>query len=163
MSMMFQMRGDRSVIQFLNSYSQAVQDIILRKWQTLATSLSDRIKEKLSGEVLNARTGRLRASIVSRIYAGKSHVTLSIGSRGDVSYAALHEYGGTVLIPAIYPTKSSVLRFYVGGVKRFARHTAAHTVHIPERSYVRSTMDEMIHVFSDSLIDAAVAAREQAR
>lgn len=163
MSMMFQMRGDRSVIEFLQSYSGRVQDIILRKWQSLATSLSDRVKEKLSGEVLNARTGRLRASIVSRIYEGKGHVTLSIGSRGDVPYASLHEYGGSVMIPAIYPNKSNVLRFYVGGVKRFARHTAAHVVHLPERSYIRSTMDEMIIVFSDSLIDAAIAARSQSR
>ena len=163
MSMLFQLRGDSTVIEFLQSYPARVQDVILRKWQEAATRISDRIKQKLSGEVLHPKTGRLRASIVARVYAGKSHVTLSTGSRGDVPYAALHEYGGTVLIPPIVPIKASVLRFYTGYAKVFARHTAAHLVNIPERSYVRSTMDEMIPSFSDLLIDAAIEARSRRR
>lgn len=161
--MLFQLRGDRSVIDFLQSYSARVQEMILLKWQEAATRISDRVKEKLSGEVLSPKTGRLRASIVARVYTGKSHVTLSLGSRGDVPYAALHEYGGTVLIPSIVPVKRSVLMFYTGYAKVFAKRTAAHVVHMPERSYVRSTMNEMIPSFSDLLIDAAIEAAASRR
>ena len=50
-----------------------------------------RVKEKLSGEVLNVRTGRLRRSIVERVESSGSVVTGIVGT--NVEYAAPHEYG----------------------------------------------------------------------
>ena len=114
------------------------------KASVLASALADKVKyDKLSGGALNARSGALRDSIVSAVTVGPDGVSVSVGSAGDVKYAAIQEYGGKTAAHEILPDKAGVLAFVSGGVQRFARRVEHPGSVIPERSYLRSSLDEM--------------------
>lgn len=162
-SMIFKMHGDDEVTGLLNSLGPTVREAVVRKWQDMASRISERVKQRLSGEVLSPKTGALRSSIYGRVYVGTNHVTLSVGSRGDVPYAALHEYGGVIEIPRIEPSKARVLSFIVGGVRRYAMWTRAHPARYPARPYLRPTLDEMLPDIRQQLIDALNEASRRGR
>ncbi len=110
----------------------------------LAGALADKVKDdKLSGQVLNALSGDLRASIVSEASVDGDDVVGSVGSTGDVKYAAIQEYGGKTAAHEILPSKAEALAFIVGGALRFARRVEHPGSVIPERSYLRSSLEEM--------------------
>ncbi len=85
-----------------------------------------------------ARLDRRRS--VERTATGSA---ASVGSYGDVKYAAIQEYGGKTGAHEILPVKGKVLAFLVGGAMRFARRVEHPGSVIPERSYLRSSLDEM--------------------
>jgi phage gpG-like protein len=97
--------------------------------------VSDTVKNKLSGQVLNRVTGKLAQS---QNYNVTENV-LSVGS--NLSYAAIHEYGGEIT-----PDKGNFLRFEKGSKTIFARR-----VTIPPRPYLWPTIDED---FSNGRADA---------
>ena len=66
-----------------------------------------------------------------------------VGSYGDVKYAAIQEYGGKTAAHEILPDKGNVLAFLVAGAMHFARRVEHPGSIIPERSYLRSSLDEM--------------------
>jgi hypothetical protein len=117
--------------------------------QTGTRRLLSVVKDKLSGDVLNVRSGALRRSIVETgLVVGAGTVTDSVVSDGSVAYARIQEYGGRVNLPEIVPKSAKALAFEYGGRLVFARHAAAHVIEIPERSYLRASLDEQL----DSLI-----------
>jgi phage gpG-like protein len=122
--------------------AQAVQDALLGKADALRGALEARIQQKLSGEVLQIRSGALAASIISSIENDGSDTSVSISSTG-VPYAAIQEFGGKTAAHDIVAVKAKVLEFSAGGGQVFAR-----TVHhpgstIPSRSYLGSSLAEM--------------------
>jgi phage gpG-like protein len=121
---------------------QAVQDALLGQADALRGALEARIQQKLSGEVLQIRSGALAASIISSIENDGSDTSVSISSTG-VPYAAIQEFGGKTAAHDIVAVKAKVLEFSAGGGQVFAR-----TVHhpgstIPSRSYLGSSLAEM--------------------
>jgi phage gpG-like protein len=109
----------------------------------LAAALLDKVRlDKLSGGVLNSRTGALAASISADVAATSDGVTASVSSSG-VRYAGIQEYGGKTAAHEIVPTKGQALAFLVGGELRFARRIMHPGSVIPERSYLRSSLDEL--------------------
>ena len=118
------------------------------------------VQAKLSGGVLNARSGHLRDSIQAEMSEDDSSVAARIFSDGSVPYARIQEYGGRIEVPEMTPVNAKALAFAWHGRMVFAKHTAAHTVTIPERPYLHSSLAE----FADSFVDgirkvAAEAAR----
>ena len=63
-------------------------------------------------------------------------------SSGDVKYAGIHEFGGTIDIPEI-TAKGKALAFMRGGQQEFYKKVAAHTITMPERSFMRSSLADM--------------------
>ena len=159
---MFSVRleGDREVIQRLSSLPNRVRAALLKKTYALAIQLADRVRRKLSGEVLNVRSGDLRASIFEDVQSDATSVVGRVASSGDVRYAAIHEYGGTIPAHEIVPSKAQALMFVVGGKTVFARRVQIPDVQMPERSFMRSSLSEMKQQIVDGL---AEAAREGAR
>jgi phage gpG-like protein len=138
----------------LDAFPAALAGELAAKAQALGEALADKIRnEKLSGQVLNARSGALRDSIGAEVFSDGEDVSASVGSYGDVKYAAIQEYGGKTGAHEILPVKGKVLAFLVGGAMRFARRVEHPGSVIPERSYLRSSLDEM----SDEIL-AALAA-----
>ncbi len=128
----------------LDAFPAAVRNELAVKAQALSEALADKVRdEKLSGQVLNARTGALRDSIEAQASADGDEIVASVGSYGDVKYAAIQEYGGKTGAHEILPVKGKVLAFLVGGALRFARKVEHPGSVIPERSYLRSSLDEM--------------------
>jgi len=133
---------------------------LAEKANALATELQAKIQQKLAGEVLNTRSGALARSIVATIEDVSGNVAVSIASNGDVKYAAIHEFGGTIPPHEIVPDKAKALAFAVGGKEVFAARVNLPAVTMPERSYMRSSLAEMADAIGDKLTEAVVEAME---
>ena len=111
------------------------------------------VRDKLSGQALHVRSGRLRSSINWKITEESgSAVSGSVGT--GVEYAAAHEYGFKGLVNV-----SGHLRNVSSSTK--ATHAVrAHTrmVNMPERSFLRSSLRARRDLIVSSLREAAVRA-----
>jgi phage gpG-like protein len=144
-------------------YPAALQAALSAKTAELAATLADLIKnDKLSGAVLNSRTGALSDSIAANVSAGADGVLASVGSEGNVKYAAIQEYGGKTSAHEILPVKGDVLAFVIGDAQQFARRVEHPGSVIPERSYLRSALEDMKDEILAELADAAAQAWESA-
>jgi hypothetical protein len=114
------------------------------------------VQDKLSGDVLNSRSGKLLRSIRAEVSDDAEVISARVFSDGSVPYAQIQEYGGRVSIPAVSAVIAKAMAFAYEGRLVFARSVAAHVVDIPERSYMRSSLDEFAWTFVDE-INAAVA------
>jgi len=131
---------------------------LLEKATALAAELEVKIQQKLAGDALNPRTGALARSIVATIAAGAGNVSVSIATSGDVKYAAIHEFGGTIPPHEIVPDKARVLAFAVGGKQVFAARVNLPAVTMPQRSYLRSSLAEMADEIADAMTEAVAEA-----
>lgn len=130
--------------------------------------LQRRVKqEKLSGQVLHVRTGTLRRSINYAITSeGDNVITGVVGT--NVSYAAAHEYGfkGTVGVRSYVRENRGAGHWSSGSNKgsKWVRGKKTGTstivkahnrdVNIPERSFLRSALAEMLPDFRAEMQDA---------
>jgi phage gpG-like protein len=122
--------------------AQAVQDALSSQADALRGALEARIQQKLSGEVLQARSGALAASIVSSIENNGSATSVSISSSG-VPYPAIQEFGGKTAAHDIVAVRAKVLAFSAGGSQVFAKSVHHPGSTIPARSYLGSSLAEM--------------------
>jgi phage gpG-like protein len=147
----------------LEAYPAALTAALDDKAAELAAALVDLVQnDKLSGAVLSIRSGALRDSIVASVSADADGVAASVGSEGDVKYAAIQEYGGKTSAHEILPVKAQALAFVIDGVQHFARRVEHPGSLIPERSYLRSSLDDMQGEILAALADAAADAWEPA-
>jgi phage gpG-like protein len=146
----------------LDAYPTAIASELAAKAQELASALADKVKyEKLAGEALQSRSGALAASIAAEVSGDGEDVAATVGSFGDVKYAAIQEYGGKTGAHEILPSKASVLAFVAQGAIHFARRVEHPGSVIPERSYLRSSLDEMRAEIVAALAAAASEGWEQ--
>lgn len=122
-----------------------------------AARLTAMVQAKLSGEVLNVRSGTLRGSIGVETVEDGQGITARLFS--DTAYARIQEYGGRIVVPALVPVNAKALAFAYGGRMVFAARTAAHAVDIPERSYMRASLAEFEPAFIDAIRKLAADAR----
>jgi HK97 gp10 family phage protein len=147
--------GDRELVAKLTAMPSKVHDALRRKVTELALLLEAKVKsDKLSGQVLNVQTGALRRSIFETVEDSPTQVVGKVASSGDVKYAAIHEFGGKIDIPEIVPVKAKALHFMGAGGDVFAKRTRAHTVDMPERSFMRSSLADMQAQITQGLRDA---------
>jgi phage gpG-like protein len=145
--------GDRELIARLEAMPERVRRALVTKVTMLALKLEAKVKQKLSGEVLNKRSGALRRSIFNEVTETGSGVIGKVASSGDVKYAAIHEFGGTINVPEI-TAKGKALAFMRDGKMVFYKKVAAHTVTMPERSFLRSSLSDMREEITVDLTDA---------
>lgn len=108
-----------------------------------ATELAGYIKaDKLSGQVLNRRSGRLSASVHPVTEQTSSSISGGAGGGAGVPYAKIHEFGGMIPAHQIVAKNAQALSFTVDGIKRFAKSVQIPDVQMPERSYMRSAFKE---------------------
>ena len=147
--------GADALLARLDALPAALASDLALKAQALAEALADKVRnEKLSGQVLNARSGALRDSIAAQITNDGEDIVATVASVGDVKYAAIQEYGGKTAAHEILPSKAGALAFAEGGAMRFARRVEHPGSLIPARSYLRSSVEEM----SDEIVAALAAA-----
>jgi len=97
----------------------ALSSALEREVLALALKLTALVKQKLSGEVLHVRTGRLRRSIHLEMERGSNTVVAVVGT--NVSYARLHELGQSVPGPVVQVSKARALHLLAPGRGGFAR------------------------------------------
>lgn len=124
------------------------------KVQTLTINLQGHIvRDKLQGQVLHHRSGRLGSSIQEKVTATADTVTGDVFSAGDVKYAAIHEYGfnGTVNV------KASVRTILFGKtVPAFTVPAHSRHINMPERSFMRSSLADQADAIVAGLRAAAI-------
>ena len=146
--------GAQAIDATLDGLPAAVVAAVAARSAALADQLLTRVRSKLSGGVLQRRTGALAASIgVDGPRIEGDRVVTTLFSGGDLKYAAIQEYGGVTSPHDILPSRAKALAFLTGGEQVFARIVHHPGSHIPERSYLRSSLAEMA-----AEIDAAMKA-----
>jgi phage gpG-like protein len=129
------------------------------KARDLAAALAAKVRdEKLSGQLLATRTGALKASILADVSVEDGQVQATVGSFGDVKYAAIQECGGRTAAHEIVPDKALALAFIVGGALRFARRVEHPGSTLPARAYLGSSLEEA----REDIVDAFAAVATQA-
>ena len=143
----------------LTAAPAAIQAALRAKAADLAERLRRHVvDDKLSGQVLQARSGALRDSIAAEVSAEGDGFTATVFSTGDVKYAAIQEYGGKTPAHLIVPSKAKALAFTIGGGTVFASRVNHPGSQIPARSYLRSALADMAGDITGELKAAAVSA-----
>lgn len=101
------------------------------------------VQDKLLGQVLNRRSGRLGQSIQQKVESTGSSITGTVYSAGDVKYAAIHEFGGYIPAHVIEAKNAQSLAFTMGGRQVFAKRVNWPGATMPERSFMRSSLADM--------------------
>ncbi|HUN46085.1 MAG TPA: hypothetical protein VMU85_06185, partial [Stellaceae bacterium] len=116
-------------------------------------------QQKLSGAVLQSRSGALLASLAADVSVGDGAVTMAVGS--DLPYAAFQEYGfaGVETVSAQLRTIKEVFgRPLRGGEKRIAVRAYGRKIDYPAHSFLRSALAELQPEISDALEGALAEA-----
>src|SRR6185503_7995191 len=148
--------GDRELADRLSAMPGAIHDGVARAIARLNIALQAKIQQNLSGDVLNARTGALRASITADAGEGATGLAGSVGS--DLAYAAINEFGGQTPAHDIEIRKAKALAFMLGGKLVFAKLVHHPGSRIPARSFLRSALDDMAPEIAAELQDAVMQA-----
>jgi phage gpG-like protein len=155
---MLQVELQDDVTPVLAAMPDRVRQALSSKATMLAAALQAKIQQKLSGGVLNERTGALARSIIATIDDTGADISVHVGPSADIKYAAIHEFGGTIPAHEIVPNKAKALAFAVGGKQIFAKRVNLPAVTMPERSYLRSSLAEMAGEIVEGLGEALVEA-----
>jgi phage gpG-like protein len=142
-----------------------IHNAVVKKSMELALRLEAYVKEnKLSGQVLNVRSGNLRRSIQSKVTQSiddKDVVDITVYSDGSVPYADIHEYGGHTPPHIITPVQAQALSFIYEGKRVFAKIVHHPGSIMPERSYLRTSIAEMTPTIRDEIENTVNDAIQQ--
>lgn len=138
-----------------------VRSALVRQADALRIALEARIQQKLSGHVLQSRSGALAASIASSIGESGSAVAVSTLSSG-VAYAAIQELGGKTAAHDAVAVKAKALALSAGGGEIFAKRAHHPGSTIPARSYLGSSLLDMREDIRAGFKQAALKSLGQA-
>jgi phage gpG-like protein len=129
--------GTEAVVQRFTVMPDTLQERIRQAIERFTMRMSADVRQnRLSGQTLRVRTGRLRRSVHHEVTVEPGRVTGTVGT--NVRYGRIHEFGGTVQIPAHARQVSQVFgRPLPAPIMVQVR---AHTARFPTRSFLRSTL-----------------------
>ena len=145
----------------MDAFPGGVASAIAIKSQAMAQALADKVGEKLDGQVLNSVTGKLKSSIASSVDEDGDQVSGNVFVDGDVPYAAIQEYGGMTKAHIIEVAAGKALAFSYQGKTQFFRSVNHPGSVIPERSYLRSSLEDMQDDIVAGMGDALSGAVEE--
>lgn len=148
--------GDEQLLERLRTLPDAVNSGLARSITQLGIDLQRNVQQdKLSGQVLRSRSGSLKSSIDLRVDQSGGAITASVFT--DSPYAAVQEYGfaGTVSV------RASLRRIREAFGRPIAEKSISvrgydRRIDIPERSFLRSALEDMTPAIRDR-IEAALA------
>jgi phage gpG-like protein len=155
--------GDAAVIARFEALPAKVRaalvDAMKREWFRIQAAV---VTDKLSGDPLHRVTGVLASSVnvggtdtATAFEETPAEIIGRIGTK--VRYGVVHEKGGTFSIPAHERTISQV---FGRPVTPHAVSVRAYTATFPQRSFLRSTLDEMAPAVRASIERAVAEALE---
>lgn len=150
--------GVQDVLGWVRDLPDRIRQEGLASMEDLVAGLvSYTINDKLAGQVLTRRAGRLASSIFGSAVVSGDLVVGTLGSKG-VPYAAIQEYGGQTGPHDIMPTAARALSFIWHGDRVFFSHVNHPGSKIPENSYLRSTLLDMHDVILEELREGVLRA-----
>ena len=156
MNFSIEIQGDEAVISRFDELPPKLRAALTKKISYLTLYLENYIKtEKLSGQVLNVVTGRLRRSIYSKVTQTGDNVIGEVASSGDVKYAAIHEFGfdGDELVRE---HTREIKQAFGKAIEPKTVVVREHTRHMvmPERSFMRSSFRDLKAMLQQGVEDA---------
>jgi phage gpG-like protein len=133
----------------------ALAAALAAKAAALGADLKARIEAKLSGGVLATKSGALLASLVLEEAIESPSYVVRVASHG-VPYARIQEFGGRTQAHDIVAVKAKALAFIADGKACFARRVHHPGSVIPQRSFMRSALDDMHEEIVGDLKDAVM-------
>lgn len=133
---------------------------IAEKLGTLMNALAEHVKaDKLSGQVLKARTGRLAGSVApDPVQVSGTTVVSGVRAGGaEAFYAPFHEFGGSRGY-TIVPVDKRALAFDWNGM-RYIREQVFRKP-LPARPYMAPSLEEMTPGIVDGIREAVMSAFE---
>ena len=128
----------------LRSYGDKVQTAIVQSVGRSALRLQREVMQnRLSGQVLNVRTGNLRRSIHQQVTNTGGAVIGEVNT--NVRYGAAHEYGfaGTVNVKASLRQVRQAFGRPLKNPRYVQVRAHSRNVRLPERSFLRSALRDM--------------------
>lgn len=157
-----QITGAERVVKLLGDAPAKITASAKSSLDAWATELAGYIKaNKLSGDPLNRRSGRLSSSVHPVTSQTSDTVSGGAGGGAGVPYAKIHEFGGLIPAHQVVVKNAQALSFTIDGVRRFAKSVQIPDVTMPERSYMRSGFEERAPSGIEQLraaVKAAIAA-----
>lgn len=141
--------GAEEVAAHFGKLSDEARAKVYAKVLGLAVQVMNKAKVKVSGEVLNVKTGQLRANIKSDAEDANGTIVGRIFVTANVRYAAIHEFGGIINHPGgtayLIDPKTGVAKWISNkdALSDKLPRTKPHKIPMPERSYLRSSLGEM--------------------
>lgn len=131
--------GDAKLSATVDRIDEEVRQSIARSTLKLLVKVK---REKLNGQVLNKRTGRLGRSITQKLIELSNGVAGIVGT--NVEYAPPHEYGfkGNVTVKAHLRMIKKAFGKSISP-KQVNIKTHKRKVNLPEKSFLRSALEEM--------------------
>ncbi|KWI90192.1 hypothetical protein WM08_15160 [Burkholderia ubonensis] len=136
-----QVKGESQVIARVNRIVPNVRNALVERVQRLVIQLQAHVvADKLSGQVLNVRSGRLRRSVNQAVVTTETTVTGIVST--PVEYAAAHEYG----FRGVVTVKEHVRQVTMGWGKPLTTPVTATVrshpmkMNLPEKSFLRSAL-----------------------
>jgi len=135
--------GDREIVRKFDALPTRLRDEMKIGVGRLALKLARNVQQnKLSGQMLNVRTGRLRRSIASLVEDNSQTVSGIVST--PVKYAPPNEYGfkGTVTVAQSLRT---IKQAFGRPIEEKTITVRAHQrkMNLPERSFLRSALRDM--------------------
>jgi hypothetical protein len=143
--------SNQRVAAALRAKGPQIIEAVLRKMNSLTLQLQAKIVgEKLQGQVLQHRTGKLAGSIrmIPAVVEGESVVGAVEGGGGPAFYGRVHEYGG------MFNVKGRMITEVFGRKVKSPHESRAYTATFPERSFMRTSLEEMRQRFFEGLTQA---------
>jgi phage gpG-like protein len=148
--------GESKVIGSLNAFPEVLEGGLRNGITRACLRLQRHVKEdKLTGQVLNVRTGRLRRSITQRVEDEGGNVVGYVGTK--VKYARAHEFGFTGNV-----TVREHLRRTKSGTEATVK-AHSRNMHLPERSFLRSALKDLQPVIRQDIRGGIVDAVKRAK
>jgi len=120
-------------------------DAVAKIAEQSTQAVVQRARQKLSREVPNDKTGKLKTGVADSASGTCGRMTT------DAPYARVRQHGSLIDVPQIAPNSAKALAFAYAGKLAFAKSTAAHSVPIPERSYLRRALGESVRGVADAV------------
>jgi hypothetical protein len=135
--------SDEKVMEVLGKRLPQIAEAIRRRLDIVHAKLQQRIqRDKLQGQVLHQRTGKLINSIrmIPAEISGNRVTGMVEGAGGPAWYGAVHEFGTTRAFD-IVPVNKKALSFLLDGKRVIVKRV--HHPPFKERSFMRTALAEM--------------------
>lgn len=149
--------GSSQVIERIKRITPNVRSALEQKVQRLTIQLQIHVvADKLQGQVLNVRTGRLQRSINQALVKSPDSVTGVVSTA--VKYARPHEYGFTGNVNVREHLRTITQAFGKQLKSPVTSTVQAHTMkmNLPERSFLRSALADMREDIVTGIQQAAI-------
>lgn len=137
------LRGQDRLLAWLLERQKRIDKALAKTMGELTGKLAERVREKLSGQVLNIRSRKLLNSIETTTESRASFFRGQVGSR--LAYAAAHELGFDGVVTVREHLRMQVKAFGKTIKNPHPVSVRAHPMHmkLPERSFLRNALHEM--------------------